>query len=267
MTDQPTFSGFVCPLPLRDYPQIVLGHGSGGRLSADLIQHLFVPLFDNPALAALNDQAVVDINGARLAFTTDSYVISPLFFPGEMIAACRARHDQRPGTWGAAAFLALYPAEGLPMDDLGRIATSMAQARAAGVVGARIPKRQQGQGRLLHQHAGLVWKAAWRKTSPTAPAPATRSRSAAQSAITAWRSCRREAEPRRLVSDECHGCIDAGRHYAVVTSDIHLRATRGGLALSTSFSRAMRLASPSRDGDPVRPAVMAACDVGIDRHV
>ena len=74
LTDQPTFSGFVCPLPLRDYPQIVLGHGSGGRLSADLIQHLFVPLFDNPALAALNDQAVVDISGARLA--TDSYVIS-----------------------------------------------------------------------------------------------------------------------------------------------------------------------------------------------
>ena len=87
MTDEPKFAGFVCPLPLRDYPQIVLGHGSGGRLSADLIQHLFVPLFDNAALAGLNDQAVLDINGARLAFTTNSFVVQPLFFPGGNIGS------------------------------------------------------------------------------------------------------------------------------------------------------------------------------------
>ena len=74
--------GWVCPVPLRDYPNIVMGHGGGGKLSADLVEHLFQPLFANDALDVLNDQAVLNVNGGRLAISTDTFTISPLFFPG-----------------------------------------------------------------------------------------------------------------------------------------------------------------------------------------
>jgi hydrogenase expression/formation protein HypE len=79
------FDGWTCPLPLRDYPTVVLGHGGGGKLSAELVQHFFIPAFSNDALEALGDAAVVNINGQRLAFSTDSYVVRPLFFPGGCI--------------------------------------------------------------------------------------------------------------------------------------------------------------------------------------
>src|SRR5947209_16665772 len=77
-----------CPLPRSRYDHIVLGHGSGGWLTAELIQRLFVPAFGNEVLARLEDQATVRLgveNGMkapRLAFTTDSFVVRPLFFPG-----------------------------------------------------------------------------------------------------------------------------------------------------------------------------------------
>src|SRR5689334_10585785 len=80
----------TCPTPKSRYDHILLGHGSGGQLTAELIQRLFVPGFDNAVLDALEDQATVSlglssgngVKGPRLAFTTDSFVVRPLFFPG-----------------------------------------------------------------------------------------------------------------------------------------------------------------------------------------
>ena len=60
MSDQPDFNSWVCPLPLRNYPNIVMGHGSGGKMMSDLIKHLFVPSFDNDLLAQMGDSAVLD---------------------------------------------------------------------------------------------------------------------------------------------------------------------------------------------------------------
>ena len=77
-----------CPVPSRATITILLGHGSGGRLTAELIQRVFLPAFDNDVLAALEDQAIAAPRyrqwqaGPRLAFTTDSFVVRPLFFPG-----------------------------------------------------------------------------------------------------------------------------------------------------------------------------------------
>lgn len=71
----------MCPMPIRDRGQVIMGHGSGGRLSHDLIANLFLPPFDNPALRAGNDAGVVN-GSARLAISTDSHVVWPLFFPG-----------------------------------------------------------------------------------------------------------------------------------------------------------------------------------------
>lgn len=72
----------VCPLPISDYPQIMLAHGGGGKLMHDLIEKVFVPAFQNPLIDVRHDGAVFGIGDSRLAFTTDSYVVKPLFFPG-----------------------------------------------------------------------------------------------------------------------------------------------------------------------------------------
>ena len=92
-----TIAELVCPAPLSSNDTVLLGHGSGGRLSADLVRDLFLPAFRNPALARLDDQAIVNIQGARVAFTTDSFVVKPLFFPGGRYwISSRSRHRQRP---------------------------------------------------------------------------------------------------------------------------------------------------------------------------
>ena len=72
----------ACPIPISEYPQILLAHGGGGKLMHDLIESMFVPTFSNSLLCERHDGAVFDVGPARMAFTTDSYVVKPLFFPG-----------------------------------------------------------------------------------------------------------------------------------------------------------------------------------------
>ena len=81
------WDGAACPAPLRNHKQIVLGHGSGGKLTAELVSHLFLPAFQNEYLSRLDDQAVLQLNGVRLAFTTDSFIVTPIFFPAAISAA------------------------------------------------------------------------------------------------------------------------------------------------------------------------------------
>jgi hydrogenase expression/formation protein HypE len=121
-----------------DRQTVVLGHGSGGKLSAQLIRELFLPAFENPFLARLDDQAVLDAGGARIAFTTDSFVVTPLFFPGGDIGQLAVHGTINDLAMCGAAPLALSAAfiieEGFPMDELRRVVDSMAAAaRAAGV--------------------------------------------------------------------------------------------------------------------------------------
>jgi hydrogenase expression/formation protein HypE len=131
-------AAFSCPLPIFDHKHIVLGHGSGGKLTADLIDKIFLPAFRNPTLDRLDDQAVVTIDGARLAFTTDSFVVTPIFFPGGDIGRLAihgtvndlAMSGARPLYLSAAFILE----EGLAVDDLRRVVESMRSAAAeAGV--------------------------------------------------------------------------------------------------------------------------------------
>ncbi len=128
-----------CPLPIFEHKQIVLGHGSGGKLTAELIDKVFRPAFANPILDKLDDQAVVQVNGTRLAFTTDSFVVTPIFFPGGDIGRLAingtvndlAMSGARP-LYLAAAFIL---EEGLPADDLRRVVESMRDAaNEAGVL-------------------------------------------------------------------------------------------------------------------------------------
>ena len=127
-----------CPVPLPPGGAVLLGHGSGGRLTADLIRTVFVPAFANPELSKLGDAAVVEAGGVRLAFTTDAFVVDPPFFPGADIGSLAVN-----GTVNDLAMMGARPAflaaafileEGLPMEDLTRAVASMAAAcRRAGV--------------------------------------------------------------------------------------------------------------------------------------
>lgn len=121
-----------------DKGRVDMTHGAGGRATADLVDQLFAAAFDNPWLAQKNDQAVMEVPPGKLVFTTDSYVVSPLFFPGGDIG-CLAVH----GTINDLAMAGALPVslsagfileEGLPLRDLARVVGSMAKAaRAAGV--------------------------------------------------------------------------------------------------------------------------------------
>ena len=82
MADNFDFAGYTCPVPIRPTDTVVLGHGSGGTLSRDLLNRLFLPELGKAAPRALDDSAVVVMDGQRYALTTDSHVVSPLFFPG-----------------------------------------------------------------------------------------------------------------------------------------------------------------------------------------
>jgi hydrogenase expression/formation protein HypE len=126
-------------MPIQDTTEVLLGHGSGGKLTADLIEKLFLPVFWNPYLDKRDDQAVLEINGARLAFTTDSFVVTPLFFPGGDIGKLAVNGTVNDLAMSGARPLYLSAAfileEGLPLSDLQGIIRSMQEAcEMAGVL-------------------------------------------------------------------------------------------------------------------------------------
>lgn len=132
------FSNWSCPLPLADYPTIVMGHGGGGKLGNELVEHLFLPAFRNPALENLGDAAVLDVAAGKLAMSTDSFVVQPLFFPGGSIGGLAVN-----GTVNDLAVSGAEPKflsasfileEGFSLAQLAAIVAAMAEAAAvAGV--------------------------------------------------------------------------------------------------------------------------------------
>jgi hydrogenase expression/formation protein HypE len=148
-----------CPLPLSEYPRVLLAHGGGGRLTQSLIEKMLLPAFDNPFLAPLHDGALLPLDGQRLAFSTDSYVVSPPFFPGGDIG--------RLAVFGTANDLAMCGArplflscalileEGLRMESLWRIIVSMKEAaQEAGVQivtgDSKVVERGKGDGVFIN---------------------------------------------------------------------------------------------------------------------
>ncbi len=132
MTEKLNLLGWTCPVPLQNYPTIVMGHGAGGRMMSDLIEHLFAPAFDNAWLGQMGDSTVLDLSSGKVAFTTDSFVVNPLFFPGGNIGELAvygtvndlAMRGARPLFLSAGFILE----EGLPMETLGNVVTAMASA-------------------------------------------------------------------------------------------------------------------------------------------
>lgn len=160
------FENWTCPLPLRDYPNVILGHGGGGKLSAELVENIFVPAFNNRTLDNLGDSAVLDFsqilaesNGAKLAFSTDSYVVQPLFFRGGCIGDLAVNGTVNDLAMSGARPLVLSAGfiieEGLPMNALGKIVEAMSvAARKAGVQivtgDTKVVERGKGDGVFIN---------------------------------------------------------------------------------------------------------------------
>ena len=150
---------FQCPIPTQEYPTVLLAHGGGGRLTQMLIERMLWPAFRNPALETLHDGAVLEVEGVRLAFTTDSFVVSPLFFPGGDIGELAVN-----GTINDLAMcgarplylsLGLILEEGFPMEDLWRVVRSIQEAaQEAGVEVAtgdtKVVDRGKGDGVFIN---------------------------------------------------------------------------------------------------------------------
>ena len=132
MTNPNSFA-LSCPIPISQYPTVTLAHGGGGKLMNDLIEKMFVGLLGDPSLNARHDGAILSLDrGKELAFTTDSYVVKPIFFPGGDIGSLSVH-----GTVNDLAMCGARPLylsvgfileEGLPMDTLWLVVRSMKQA-------------------------------------------------------------------------------------------------------------------------------------------
>jgi hydrogenase expression/formation protein HypE len=131
-SDKNLLEGLQCPIPLQEYPRVLLAHGGGGRLMRQLIEKMFLAAFDNPTLNLLNDAAVLKMDSSSLAMTTDSYVVQPLFFPGGDIGSLAVF-----GTVNDLAMCGAEPLymsvgfileEGLPMETLWKVVQSMKMA-------------------------------------------------------------------------------------------------------------------------------------------
>lgn len=281
MSEKIDFSSWSCPLPLQNYPTIVMGHGSGGKMMSDLIRHMFLPLLGNQALNQLGDAAVLEINpdAPRLAFSTDSFVVHPLIFPGGNIGdlAVYGTVNDVAMTGAKPLFLSagFILEEGLPMETLGQITTAFAAAaELAGVQvvtgDTKVVNKGHGDGLFINTTGiGLI---------PPGVQIAPDSAQVGDAVIVsgtvgdhgmAIMSVREGLEfETRIISDTAplHELVET---MLAASLEIHcLRdATRGGLAAALNELAKSSLLGISFEEQrvPLQPAVKAACEMlGMD---
>jgi len=148
-----------CPVPIQQYPHVLMAHGGGGRLMQQLIESVFGKAFSNPILNARHDSAQFSVPPGKLAMTTDSYVVRPLFFPGGDIGSMAVHGTVNDLAMSGARPLYLSCAfiieEGLPMETLWRVVGSMRDAaRRCGVQiitgDTKVVDRGKGDGLYLN---------------------------------------------------------------------------------------------------------------------
>lgn len=267
-----------CPLPLRDHQTIVMGHGGGGKLSAELVEHLFLPAFKNESLDSLGDSALFNLSG-RIAMSTDSFVVQPLFFPGGDIgelAVCGTVNDiSMSGAAPLYLTCGFILEEGLPLADLGRIVESMAAtARRAGVQiiagDTKVVDRGHGDGVYINTSGvGIVPAGVNIGPNQARPGDVVIVSGTLGDHGMAIMSVREGLQfETEIVSDTAplNGLIG---EMLAITQEIHVLRdpTRGGVASALN-----EIAAASEVGIlleetrlPVRPAVRAACEfLGMD---
>ncbi len=281
MTSAPTYdiSNWSCPLPLRDYPNIVIGHGGGGALGNELVEHLFKPAFSNETLDGMTDSAVVTLPGTRIAVSTDSFVVRPLFFPGGSIGTLAVNGTVNDLAMSGATPLYLTAGfileEGFAMESLGRIVADMAEAaRRANVRiitgDTKVVERGHGDGCYINT-AGIGVVTGDRVINPK--------RATAGDAILvsgtlgdhgmAIMSVREGLEFDTTIVSDCAPLHDLVRVLLDAAPDVHVLRdpTRGGLASSLNeIAGQAGVGMLLLEKDiPVRPQVAAACEIlGMD---
>ncbi len=279
MTETLDITGWTCPMPLRNHPNIVMGHGGGGKLSAELVEHLFLPAFANETLAGLGDSAQLDVNGARLAFSTDSYVVRPLFFPGGNIGELAVNGTINDIAMSGARPLFLSTGfileEGLALDTLGAIAESMgAAARAAGVAlvagDTKVVDKGHGDGVFINTSGfGLIPEGIQIGPDKARPGDVVIVSGALGVHGIAIMSVREGLEFGTVIESDTAPLNGLVAAMLVVTRDIHVLRdpTRGGLASTLNEIAAASGVGISYEERklPVPPEVQAACDIlGMD---
>jgi len=161
-----SIAAVTCPIPMLPQESVLLGHGSGGKLSSELLRNIFLPAFRNPILDHLDDQAIIEVNGSRLAFTTDSFVVKPLFFPGGDIGTLAVNGTVNDLAMGGAQplflSLALILEEGFSIDTLRQVVESVRVAASiAGVAvvtgDTKVVEKGSGDGLFVNTSGiGLV---------------------------------------------------------------------------------------------------------------
>ena len=284
MTDQLNINNWTCPLPLQNYPTIVMGHGSGGRMMSDLIRHMFLPQLGNETLNQLGDSAVLQLDqtrdaATRVAFSTDSFVVKPLIFPGGDIGelAVYGTVNDLAMTGARPLFLSagFILEEGLPMETLGEITSSFAAACQIADVqvvtgDTKVVNKGHGDGLYINTTGiGLI---------PPEVTISPKSAQVGDAVIVsgtvgdhgmAIMSVREGLEfETRIVSDTAplHELVET---MLAASNEVHcLRdATRGGLASALNeLASASRVGINFEEGKvPLRTAVKAACEMlGMD---
>jgi len=270
---------FTCPVPLGVKDRIVLGHGSGGRLSAELLRQVFLPFFHSPILNRLDDQAVFEIKGVRLAFTTDSFVVKPLFFRGGDIGSLAVHGTVNDLAMAGAAPLYLSAGfileEGLEIETLRRVAESMGRAADAIPVeivtgDTKVVEKGSGDGLFINTTGiGLVPEGAHLSPALVRPGDLVLlSGSIGDHGIAILAEREGIEFSTDLASDSAplHGLVAA---MLAVSLDIRAMRdpTRGGLssALNEIASRAGVGITIEENAIPVREEVRGACEMlGLD---
>ncbi|MDX3098400.1 hydrogenase expression/formation protein HypE [Streptomyces sp. ME19-03-3] len=275
----PDFSGWTCPAPLRDQPRVVMGHGGGGALSAELVRHVFAPAFGGEVLAGLADSAAVTLGGARLAFSTDSYVVRPLFFPGGSIGdlAVNGTVNDLAMSGARAAYLScgFILEEGVRMPLVARVAEALgAAARTAGVEvvtgDTKVVEAGHGDGLYVNTAGiGLIPDGVDIRPQRAAPGDVVIVSGEIGAHGVAVMSVREGLEFGVEIESDTAALGDLVEAVLRVTTDVHVLRdpTRGGLAAALNEIAAasgVGVAVQER-AVPVPPAVANACAVlGLD---
>ncbi|HVJ15708.1 MAG TPA: hydrogenase expression/formation protein HypE [Polyangiaceae bacterium] len=269
----------VCPVPLGRHRTIQLAHGGGGRLTRELVEGLFLPAFDSGPLRERHDSAVLVVGGSRLAFTTDSYVVEPRFFPGGDIGKLAVFGTVNDLCMAGALPLYLSAGfileEGLPIDELHRIVASMrAAAEVCGVElvtgDTKVVDRGKGDG-LFVNTAGLGLVAEGVAVSPKRIRPGDvvlLSGDVGRHGI-AVLSVRKGLSFETPIESDCASLAPLVAALLAASVDVHCMrdATRGGLA--TALNELALDAGVNIDVEersiPVSDGVAGACELlGLD---
>lgn len=271
--------GWVCPMPLRDAPNIVMGHGGGGAMSGELIEHLFLPAFGAAADAEMGDSAVVAVGDNRLAFSTDSFVVKPIVFPGGTIGELAVNGTVNDLAMAGARPLVLSTAfileEGTPLAEIARVAqaagTAALGAGVALVTGdTKVVDAGHGDGIFINTTGiGLIDPGVDIRPQRVRPGDVVLVSGEIGVHGIAVMSCREGLEFGTTVSSDTaplHGLVAA---MLAPGADVHMMRdpTRGGVAATLNeIARAANVGVTLEETQlPVPPAVRDACGLlGLD---